>query len=203
LKIYELTTVELAPGSVHRATDLLQSQLGERADRLLGFWTTEIGNVNEVIVLHRYDSTDHDAATTNAFERSSWLHPISGLIVDIHAEQFRLFPYVTDPEPGSYGALYEMRSYLFRPGLLDELIESWREPLKLRVKLSPAPLVMYATTGPLLKFVHIWTYADYAERSQVRQRGGAEGIWPPKNGPARLLKQSSSLIIPASFSPMK
>ena len=203
VNIYELTTIELAPGAVHRVTELLQAQLGGRSNHLLGVWTTEIGQVNNVVVLHRYESDDLTAATSNAFKRASWLHPLSEVIVDIQTDQFRLFPYVTDPAPGTYGPLYEMRSYLFRPGRLDELIESWREPLKQRVELSLAPLVMYAITGPLLKFVHIWPYADFAERARVRQRSVSDGIWPPKNGPSRLLKQESSLLTPTAFSPMK
>jgi NIPSNAP len=204
MKIYELTTIELVPGAaVHHVTEPLQRQLGERSDHLLGVWTTEIGGVNDVVVLHRYEINDLAATTSNAFERASWFHPLSEMIVDIQADQFCLFPYVKDPEPGTYGPLYEMRSYLFRPGRLDELIESWREPLKLRVELSPAPLVMYATTGPLLKFVHIWPYADFADRAKVRQRSASDGIWPPKNGPSRLLKQDSSLLTPTPFSPMK
>lgn len=91
MKIYELTTIELVPGAVHHVTEPLQRQLGERSDHLLGVWTTEIGGVNDVVVLHRYEINDLAATTSNAFERASWFHPLSEMIVDIQAYQFCLF----------------------------------------------------------------------------------------------------------------
>jgi hypothetical protein len=51
-------------------------------------------------------------------------------------------------------------------------------------------------------FVHIWAYADAAERQRIRKRVREMGVWPPKSSPEIVtLEQRNALVVPTWFSP--
>jgi hypothetical protein len=55
----------------------------------------------------------------------------------------------------------------------------------------------------LQKFVHIWPYDSADHRQRTRDGAVAAGIWPPKGGAEKLLHMQNSLLLPASFSPLR
>jgi hypothetical protein len=62
---------------------------------------------------------------------------------------------------------------------------------------------MVALDGPL-RFTNIWPYPSLDARSQARSQAVAQGIWPPKGGPAHLSTDMvSTIALPTAVSPLK
>ena len=69
--------------------------------------------------------------------------------------------------------------------------------------IGDAVVAMVALDGPL-RFTNIWAYESLNARSQIRAEAVAQGIWPPKGGPAHLTTQMVSTIgLPTAVSPLK
>jgi hypothetical protein len=200
--LYEFVTVEVRPGAVVEAVKRIgqAAPAGAVRSRLLGFWTTEIGRVNELISLW---SAPDGAPVSDGLALGDWLGDIHDVITRIQVERFRLFPFMRHIEAGSHGGVYELRSYLLKPGTTQETIDLWAEALPSRAALSKPLGAFYAVGGALQKFVHIWPYDSADHRQRTRDRAIAEGVWPPKGGAARLLFQENSLLVPTSFSPLR
>ncbi|MEP9365850.1 NIPSNAP family protein [Xanthobacter sp. VNH20] len=198
--IYELTTIHAAAG---RVKDVIARVEAARLDDLVAVWSTEFGRINDVLLLRRFERSASNAETKLLLGRADWLSALSAVTVDIDVTQFQMVPYVCDPQAGSYGALHEMRTYVFRLGTFNELLETWKKYLPRRAMMSPAPIIMYSITGNLQKIVHIWTYENFEQRTLVREKALDEGVWPAPGGAERWLSQENALLKPAIFSPLR
>ena len=198
--LYELFTAEVRPGTMGTAVQRLgETVAGRGTSALLGCWTTEIGQVNEVVALSAVPDgpTDDGAA-------GHWLaSAITEFLVTARVEHLRLFPFLPAVQPGSFGRVYELRNYVMKPGTTQETIERWEKALPKRMERSKIIGAFYAVSGPLQKFVHIWPYDSADHRQRTRDEAVAAGIWPPKGGAERLLHMQNSLLIPTPFSPLR
>jgi hypothetical protein len=202
--LYEMVTVEVRPGAVGEAVKRIaeKPRVTDGGATLLGFWVTEIGRVNELVSLWaRADQAA--AAERDGLKAGEWLAAAAEFVTDMKVEGFRLFPFMADVAPGRYGGVYELRSYLLKPGTTQETIDIWASALPARAALSKPLGAFYAVGGSLQKFIHIWPYDSADHRQKTRDRAVAEGVWPPKGGASRLLFQENSLLIPTAFSPLR
>lgn len=78
--------------------------------------------------------------------------------------------------------IYEMRTYDLKPRALPEVLKRFGEAYEKRKKLSPLAAFWYTEIGALNQVVHVWPYADLAERTRIRAAAVATGDWPPKIG---------------------
>ena len=199
--LYELFTAEVRPGTMGTAVQRLgETVAGRGTSALLGCWTTEIGQVNEVVAL----SAVPDGPSTDDGAAGHWLaSAITEFLVTARVEHLRLFPFLPAVQPGSFGRVYELRNYVMKPGATQETIERWEKALPKRMERSKIIGAFYAVSGPLQKFVHIWPYDSADHRQRTRDEAVAAGIWPPKGGAERLLHMQNSLLIPTPFSPLR
>jgi hypothetical protein len=202
--LYEMVTVVVRPGAVGEVVKRIAEKppASEYGARLLGFWVTEIGRVNELVSLWTREK-EALAAQPDGLSAGEWLTAIGEFATGTQVERFRLFPFMSDIEPGRYGGVYELRSYLLKPGTTHETIDIWASALPARAALSKPLGAFYAVGGSLQKFIHIWPYESADHRQKTRDRAVAEGVWPPKGGAARLLYQENSLLVPTTFSPLR
>jgi hypothetical protein len=106
-------------------------------------------------------------------------------------------------ESGIQGPVYEIRTYGIKPGGVQPTIDLWEQAVPARDKLSPCVIAMVALDGPL-RFTNIWAYTSLDVRSKARGDAVAQGIWPPKGGPAHLTTQMlSTIAMPTAVSPLK
>jgi NIPSNAP protein len=204
--LYEILTICLRPGTLAEANRRLVSSppQPQRGATLLGFWNTEIGVLNQLISLwSRRDEEPLAGVRDTLSGDSDWLRSIAELVTDIRSEHFRLFPFLSDVQPGKYGSYYEMRSYLVKFDTMSKVIERWQPRVGERSKLSPLLAALYSVGGPLQKFVHIWPYQSLDERIRLRALAIEKGIWPPPGGAETLSYQESSILLPAPFSPLQ
>ena len=198
--IYELSRLAIAPTRVKDALSVLELA---SPSHLIACWTTEFGDVNEVLVLRRFTAEEADAAQTMPTRPDSWMGSLGPLLQTVDVTRFAMVPFLPHPEPGAFGPFHEMRTYQYRYGTLEEMLETWGAKVPARVKLSPAPFILYATTGRATTVIHVWAYQDLAHRARIRQEAIAGGIWPAPGGAARWVSQHSALLVPAPFSPVR
>jgi len=202
--LYDLTTLTLRPATVAGALPRLQEWLEATPlkGELLGCWVAEVGLLNTILLLRGYGE-DRDALLADHAAITGMENPfgIGDVTVARTMDAYQPFPFLPPIRPGSYGPVYEVRTYMMAPHGLAPTIQGWEVTLPGRLALS-APLVgMYSVTGAGTRFVHIWPYASMNDRYRIRTEAQEKGLWPPKGRTDRLLEMKSELYLPAKFSP--
>jgi hypothetical protein len=202
--IYEIATLTLRLGTAARAVEGIGSFVKAAGARgtLLGCWSTEISELNQLVVLRSFD--DHAdlraerERVLNTSEPFGAGEAIAGMTFDSYAP----FPFLPPVKPGNYGAVYEIRTYKLKHGGVPGTIAAWEAAVPERIKLSPLVIAMYALDGAP-RFTHIWPFAGLDARAAVRADSVAKGIWPPKGGPAWLTgEMHATIALPTAISPL-
>jgi hypothetical protein len=95
--------------------------------------------------------------------------------------------------------IYEIRTYDLKPRSLPDFLKRNEEKLQQgRLNYSQLFGFWYTDIGPLNQVVHIWPYEDLKQRSDIRAKAVAEGIWPPGTGEF-ILNMESEIFLPAPF----
>lgn len=206
---YELATMTLPFGTAGQAATNVQAfaTAPEATGELLGCWFTDIGTLNQMIVLRGFA----DLATLQAErERTQQsVDPFGGgaTFQSLEQHSYKGFPWMKPVRPsaetGITGPVYEIRTYGIKPGGVQATIDLWAQYVPPREALSPCVVAMVALDGPL-RFTNIWSYPTLDARSKARADAVAQGIWPPKGGPAHLTTaMTSTIALPTAVSPLK
>jgi hypothetical protein len=202
---YELATLTVALRTWEKGAAAVQQYAmePEARGRLLGCFHSDIGTLNQLIVLRGFDDERDMAAerkrallSSNPFNSGEFLTALS---MDAYAP----LPDLPPVEPGDFGPVYEIRTYGLRIGSLPALMDAWRTALPQRTAMSKLLVAMYALDGPP-RFTHIWPYPSLNDRQAIRADAVARGIWPPKlvhPGPTPLMQ--STICFPTAASPLR
>lgn len=96
--------------------------------------------------------------------------------------------------------IYENRTYRLKPRALGEVLKRFETGYNIRKKHSELAAFLYTEIGPLNQIIHVWPYADMAERASIRAAGSADEGWPPNIGEFIEL-QNSEIFFTAPFTP--
>ncbi|MGC1818943.1 MAG: NIPSNAP family protein [Casimicrobiaceae bacterium] len=176
---------------------------GQGAGTLCASWTTEIGDLNRVLVLRAFDDSVALHAERERMLVSGDIFGASEYLIDVAFEAYAPFPYFPPQLSGSFGGVYEFRVYRIKPSGIKPVLAAWEMALPPRTRLSPIVFVGYALDGVTPRMLHICPYRDLAERTRVRAEAVASGEWPPKGGPDWLTVMDSTICVPAAFSPLR
>lgn len=201
--IHELTTLEIKVFSNAKVYAALQENLGAAGGTLVGAFVSDIGDLSRVILLRQF--ADANAAAEAKLRLLMQANPLGcgEWLVSLKSESYSLFPFLDAPKPGAYGKWYELRTYSLRHGTLAETVGAWKDALPARSAMSPCLGVFTALDGDQPRFLNIWAYDSVDARAKIRGDAVAQGLWPPKGGPANLTKMQSNLCAPLAFSPLK
>jgi hypothetical protein len=96
--------------------------------------------------------------------------------------------------------ILEMRTYLLKPGSVDDAERRFERLLPHRMAFSRMAALWHTEVGLLNQIIHLWPYESLDQRMAVRAEAPKSGNWPP---PLRdiLLEMESRIIVPAPFSP--
>jgi hypothetical protein len=203
MKIYELTTLEIKVFSNAKVYAALQERLPRAGGTLLGAFASDIGDLSRVMLLREFESADAAAEAKQRLVLESDPLGCGEWLVSLESQGHALFPFLDAPRPGTHGKWYELRTYSLRHGALSETIVAWQDALPARHALSPCLGAFTALDGAQPRFLSIWSYKSVDERAKVRAEAVAQGIWPPKGGPANLTKMHSDLCVALPFSPLQ
>ena len=110
-----------------------------RAARAEGFWdagSPDIGDLNNIAVLRGFADDAELLRERDRTLRSSNPFGCGDLMTSLKLEAYAPFPNLPPVEPGSFGPVYEIRSYILKTGGLSPTFEGWAEKLAARTELS-------------------------------------------------------------------
>jgi hypothetical protein len=202
---FSLTTLQCVPGGTAAVLAGIENLLTRsRSPSLLGCWISEIGLLNEIVLLRGFESLQSmNADPLGRAELRQFPDAADGL-VSVDQGIFRGFPGLPILDRGRLGRYYEIRTYQLRPApdSLTETIAAWQAAVPERVTLSPLVVVMHALEGPG-RIVHIWPFETLDQRQAVRAEAFEKSLWPPRGSLKWLESAKSSIYIPAPFSPLQ
>ncbi len=202
--IYEMRTYRLTVGGVEEFEENFSKVIDKRNELspIMGFFHTEVGDLNRVRHIWQYESMDHRAEVRAKTVSMDWWPPPNGhLILEQESAVMTAPPFRPEPRLGAYGSVYEFRTYTVQPGKTGEVLSRWTEHIAAREELSPLAALFMTEMGPLNQWIHVWAYEDLNHRAETRKKALELPNWPPGSRPF-LDKQNSEVWVPASFSPM-
>jgi hypothetical protein len=202
--LYEIATLNVRLGGAGTALEGIAASVAEPAAKgtLLGVWTTEIGELNQILVLRGFEGEADLRAERRRQQDAANVFSGGDAVIDGTFDSYAPFPFRPPVAPGKFGAVYEIRTYRIKPGCVSATIAAWEAAMPEREKFSPLAFVGVALDGPA-RFTHIWPYASMNDRLAIRAETVAKGVWPPKGGPACLTGDMRSIIaLPAAISPL-
>jgi len=211
--IHELRTYTTQPGKLGQYLDhaakLSRPIRGDRFGRLLGYWSTDLGPLNQVVHLWEYaDLATRATLRAGLAKDERWVReylPVSAPLL-VSQETVILNPvdwYALRPSEGR--GVYELRTYRAQPRKAPEWLAQFREALPVREKYSAPAGVWTTEIGPLNTVVTLWGYRDAQHRAEVRRAALGDSAWQAFVGRATPLLQvmESKLLVPAPFSPLR
>jgi hypothetical protein len=211
--IHELRTYGVLPNQaaqyVEHSGTVGRAIRGDRFGTLIGYFTTDVGPLNQVVHIWEYeDMAARSAARAGLARDPRWTGeylPLSGPLLTWQ-ENMILLPVDWLPLRSVTGmGIYELLVNRLRPGQTGAYLKALQEAMPARETHS-APVGFWTTEiGPLNSFVALWPYRDLQHRAQVRAAAGADPAW--QAGVARLAPflqaQESKILVPTSFSPLR
>jgi hypothetical protein len=206
---YELATMTLPFGTAGTAAANVQAYTTDpqAGGELLGCWFTDIGVLNQMIVLRGFADLATLQAERERTQKSASPFGCGEIFQTLEQHSYQGFPWMKPVRPsaetGVVGPVYEIRTYGIKTGGVQATIDLWEQYVPARAALSPCTVAMVALDGPL-RFTNIWSYPTLDARSKARADAVAQGIWPPKGGPAHLTTNMvSTIAMSTAVSPLK
>lgn len=210
--IHELRTYTLRPGSqpsvAQTSGELGRDIRGDNYGKLEGYWTTEIGALNQVVHLWSFDSLDERARLRAALAKNArWQNQYIPKLLDhlVRQEVRLLNPVLPIKAPKNGGNVYELRCYRARPTKVKAWAQLFTEAMPVREQHSPCSGAWISEAGQPNEAVHLWAYPDLNARMQARKGAMADPLWQAFVGQASELieEMQSTIMLPARHSPLQ
>lgn len=194
------------------ALPVQQKHLG----RLIGFFTTEVGPINQAVFLWAYEDMGDRERRRAAMEADpawdAFRRRGRGLgALETQANQL-LAPVpwapAPAPPPAGYGAI-DHRTYAFAPGTLGPWLDLYREKgFALQERHLGGLVGLFASeTGPVDRAVWLWAYRDAADRDRRRRAMEAEAGWwafrSVSDNAGAIVAMENQILTPAPFCPRR
>jgi NIPSNAP len=211
-KIYELRTYTLVPGKqaeyLSLSGDLSRKIRGDDYGKLEGFWSTELGTLNQLVHLWSYaDMNERErlraALAQNERWRTEYVPKIRPLLIAQETKILSATLPVTPPT--DTGNVYELRWYRTHMGRAGEWLEHFKAIMPTREKYMRRVGLWQTQIGQLNEVVHMWVFRDLNDRADARAKLGQDPAWQAFLGTSvPLLAHMQAIILnPAAHSPMK
>ena len=95
--------------------------------------------------------------------------------------------------------IYEVRTYVLKPGSVPLFEENFAKALPAREKYSPLGAFWHTEFGTLNQVIHVWPYESIEDRNRIRAEAAKDPEWPPANDPDVYVSMESEIFTPAPF----
>ncbi|XP_046387071.1 protein NipSnap [Ischnura elegans] len=212
--IYELLTHNVKPDKMdnylqnyHESVKMVHSR-PELHCELVASWTVHVGDQDQTLHLWKYtggfaavDSARKQLLQDKEFmslqkERGSFLR-------SRHLQYLLAFSYWPPVEPRQGSNLYEIRSYILKPGTMIEWGNNWARAINYRRNNDEAFAGFFSQIGRLYNVHHIWCYGDLQVRKETRESAWRMPGWDECVAyTVPLIREMDSRILhPTIFSP--
>ena len=210
--IFELRTYTLHNGKMP-AYLKLQEEVGRPTrgndyGTCHGYWTAEFGQLNQIWHMWSYDSLDdRERQRARLSQNKRWTTEYVPNVQPLLMRQDIRFLNPVKPvtPPKAEGGVYELRIYRMHPGMAGKWAQAFRDIMPVREKYSQNVGIWTGEAPQPNEVAHMWNYADLNTRMAARAQAFKDPDWlgfVAKNGGA-IIEMQSTLLLPASFSPMK
>ena len=210
--IYELRTYTLHQGKqplyLKLQEEVGRPVRGDEYGKCHGYWTAEFGLLNQVWHLWSYDSLDDRARqrarlAQNKRWTTEYVANVQPLLI---RQDIRFLNPVKDLNPPkTAGGVYELRIYRMHPGRAAGWAQAFRDIMPVREKYSQNVGIWTGEAPQPNEVVHMWNYPDLNTRMSTRAAVFKDPDWLAfvANGAGAIAEMHSTLLLAASFSPMK
>jgi hypothetical protein len=210
--IYELRVYSFAPGELptflKHANDIARPVRGDDYGKLVGYWSSDIGQLNQAYHLWAYESLDErDRLRVELSKNKDWTGEyLTRVRPLIKRQDIKLMKANIEPKaPESTPNVYEIRNYRAKVGEIQAFAKLQREILPVREKYSKI-VGSWITEAPQPNEVcHIWAYPDLKARAETRTATMADPGWQNFLATAVPLLEDmhSTVLLPAPHSPLQ
>ncbi len=210
--IHELRTYSVAGGQlgtvVRSSAEVGRPARGDDYGKLEGYWTTEIGQLGQVVHLWRYESLEERrrlraALTENRAWVEDYLPLVRGLVL---RQDIRLMEaFLPFKAPEAAGNVYELRCYRTQVGRVREWARHFAEAMPARERYSRNVGAWVTEAGQPNEVCHLWAYSDLNARASARAAAGKDPVWRAflaQNAPL-IVEARSTILLPAPHSPLQ
>ena len=211
--IYELRTYTVKPGTLGdmiKAASIVSRDIRKNDyGKLEGYWSSEIGPLNQVMHLWSYSDFDERTKLRGELARNPrWSSEYLPLIRPLLMRQdIRLLNAVRAPAaPETTGNIYEFRNYRAKPGgAVRQWLEAFTAVLPAREKYSKLVGLWQTEAGQPNEVCHIWAYPSLNARTEARANALKDPAWQEFLGKVPLLldEMHSTIMLPAPHSPLR
>jgi hypothetical protein len=211
--IYELRTYTVKPGTlgdmVKAASTVAQEIRKNDYGKLEGYWTTEIGPLNQVLHLWSYDNFEARARLRGELGKiPRWTDEYIPLIRPLLVRQdIRLLNALRAPvAPETTGNIYEFRNYRAKAaGPVRQWLDAFTAALPAREKYSKIVGLWQTEAGQPNEVCHLWAYPSLTARAEARANALKDPEWRAfvGIGSALLEEMHSTIMLPTPHSPLK
>jgi hypothetical protein len=211
--IYELRTYTLRPGTlgamIKASSTVSRDIRGDNYGKLEGYWSTEIGPLNQVMHMWSYSSFDERARLRAELAKNPrWSSEYTPLIHPLLVRQdIRLLNAVRPPvAPETTGNIYEFRNYRAKTGgAIKKWLDAFTGGLPAREKYSKIVGLWHTEAGQPNEACHLWAYPSLNARAEARANAVKDPAWQEflKVSSQLLEEMHSTILLPAPHSPLK
>jgi hypothetical protein len=210
--IYELRTYTCKQGTigdvVKAASTVSRDIRKDDYGKLEGYWSTDIGPLNQVMHLWSYkDLNERARLRGELLKNPRWESEYVPLIrPNLLRQDVRLLNAVVGPvAPANKPNVYELRNYRARPGAMKTWVGLFTKALEAREKYSKIVGLWTGDVGQPNEVLHIWAYADLNARAAARGASMKDAGWQEflKSSTGLLDEMHSTVMLPAPHSPLQ
>lgn len=200
---YELITLSCPALTEGATASAACDWIAQGPGRLLGVWRSEIGDLFQVKLLRGFDTAQALEEERRRQLMAQAPFGITDSSIRVTTQSYMRFPFLADVEAATLGNFYEFRTYFLKPGGLAPTLAGWQAAIAPASEYTAHLVInMYALDGPP-RITHIWGFSSLEQRSALRARHYAEGLWPPKGAPQQIVRATSMICIPEHYSPLR
>ena len=182
---------------------------GNDYGKLVGAWSSDIGQLNEYYHLWEYPDPNERARLRAALAKvpawsAEYLAATRGMVLAQRNTILTLDDDIGLRSVEGKGHVYELRTYRSLPGQLGGWTTTFKRSLEQRETHSKRVALWMAEVGGLNAATHLWVYDSLAHRTEVRAATASDAKLRELrgNGSESLIRQESTILLPASFSPL-
>jgi len=212
--IYEMQTHQVKPAFCQKYLDNYERhvQLATtlKSGELVGSWSVGVGDQDQVIHLWRYTGgySGMDEALKTINHNADYQKLLKERLecLRLRQSQYMLpFSYWPLAKPGTNNNVYEIRSYILKPGTMIEWGNNWARAIAFRQHNEEAFGGFFSQIGRLYNVHHFWRYKDLQTRKETREAAWRKPGWDEcvAYTVPLIREMDSRILLPNKFSPTK
>ncbi|XP_068857547.1 protein NipSnap homolog 3A [Aphelocoma coerulescens] len=211
---YEIRTYDIKPAKMKEFLELANEHFHfcPARSELVGFWYTDLGALNKVLHIWKYDNFAHRTAVRHALAndkdwQGKFISVVRPMMEKQHNEVAYLVPWCQLGKPPKEGGVYEWVTFQMKPGGPALWGEAFQAAINAHINTGYTRLIgVFHTEYGLLNTVHVlwWNESpDHRAAGRHSAHEDARVVAAVRDSVRFLESQQNMLLIPTQCSPLK